>query len=646
MSQSQMYHAMNNSPKTALAAAITTAANVVPVDDASRLPAAPNLAVIGSDIDAEIVKYTAKDGNSLTGVTRGVNGTTAKDWPVGTIVARNFTAYDHELFKNNIEDLETRKVNTTDLEANYYPKTQTYTKEQTDEIAEALEDRIEAIEESEGLKRYGISGYGQEACANLTRLYDAVGMVAQVGTDGDNTEVRNDFDNAAPFMLRKCVGRWELVDNKPKFIVNAYEGEAGFAEDGSAGDYVAIEYPLSYYMQDGTQRGISCHPYEGYKPFDIFRRNHDRNDLLPKVYGPAYKMALKDNKPVSLPGLEPENGSYYSLRTTARLYGDGSLADFAILQPAMFDFYEEFLMSIEFATGDMQTKMRGFTEIRINNDDRIVFRDATHILTNNYQAGRVVGERIAILPTTVDVFDGSKRATHTIISVIRCDENGQASASGTHQLLEVEDLGRGYYTYDTTGETEYRIAGRALLTGSCSGVSTSSGSVGSNTDGLHPCKYRGRENPYGNIMSTLHDLFTTREGTDDSDWYLDWYYMADPGAFMPSQASEPSAAQLATYCHKLSVNTPHANYANGYFKTKLYDATYPDIWIPGEMGGSASTYFADQAPVVSTRAVRAVRSRGHWNTGRQAGPGSRYAINAPSIAYASYGGDLWINQWG
>ncbi len=110
MSLSEMYPAKNNSPKTSLSAAATASSTSITVSDASVFPDAPNLAVIGTEVDAEIIKYTSKSGNKLSGVTRGINGTTAKAWPVGTNIARNFTAYDHELFRNNILDLQTSKA--------------------------------------------------------------------------------------------------------------------------------------------------------------------------------------------------------------------------------------------------------------------------------------------------------------------------------------------------------------------------------------------------------------------------------------------------------------------------------------------------------------------------------------------------------
>lgn len=138
---------------------------------------------------------------------------------------------------------------------------------QDDYLAQA--ERIDKLEEAQNAKRYGVIGIGL-ANATLTRIYDAVGMVAQVGSDGDNSNVINMFDDAAPFNRRKCVGEWHMVNGKPKFIVNAYYGDPDYTEDGSIGDYVAVDCPPAYYQYD-TANGklvISSFHYDGYRPFD------------------------------------------------------------------------------------------------------------------------------------------------------------------------------------------------------------------------------------------------------------------------------------------------------------------------------------------------------------------------------------------
>lgn len=107
MPQQTMYPAAVNSLQTELAAAVDATQTTIAVADASLLPAAPNLAVIGSDETAETILYTGRSGNSLTGITRGFQGT-AKGWSAGIKVARYFTAYDHDTFRGNIQDLGAR----------------------------------------------------------------------------------------------------------------------------------------------------------------------------------------------------------------------------------------------------------------------------------------------------------------------------------------------------------------------------------------------------------------------------------------------------------------------------------------------------------------------------------------------------------
>ena len=104
-----MYPGKVNSPATTLSASITDIVTTIPLTDASVLPDAPNLAVIGTDEDCETILYAAKAGNDLTGCTREFQGV-KKAWAVGTSVARMFTAYDYDTLRTN---LTTHDVATT-----------------------------------------------------------------------------------------------------------------------------------------------------------------------------------------------------------------------------------------------------------------------------------------------------------------------------------------------------------------------------------------------------------------------------------------------------------------------------------------------------------------------------------------------------
>ncbi|MCR8843073.1 hypothetical protein NQ117_05225 [Paenibacillus sp. SC116] len=95
-----MYPAIVNSPGTEISTNITATDTSVTVVNVATIPAAPNLLTIGSDETAETVRYTAISGSTLT-VERGFQGI-AKAWSAGTKVARYFTAYDHDTFRENI----------------------------------------------------------------------------------------------------------------------------------------------------------------------------------------------------------------------------------------------------------------------------------------------------------------------------------------------------------------------------------------------------------------------------------------------------------------------------------------------------------------------------------------------------------------
>lgn len=105
-----MYAGVNNSPQTTLTSEITAAAQEIPVLSVAGFPAAPNLATIGTDENAEIIRYNGISGSSLTGCERGFHGTTAKVWPADTLIYRAFSLYDYEALRGNVTQLDTDKL--------------------------------------------------------------------------------------------------------------------------------------------------------------------------------------------------------------------------------------------------------------------------------------------------------------------------------------------------------------------------------------------------------------------------------------------------------------------------------------------------------------------------------------------------------
>lgn len=104
---------MPNSPQTKLASAISASVDYLPLLDASVLPPAPNLCMLGGGEDTETVLYTGKSGNTLTGVSRAFQGT-AKSWASDTLVSRNFAEYDYSALVENMQEVGEKTLRTID----------------------------------------------------------------------------------------------------------------------------------------------------------------------------------------------------------------------------------------------------------------------------------------------------------------------------------------------------------------------------------------------------------------------------------------------------------------------------------------------------------------------------------------------------
>ena len=119
------YPAAVNSKATVTMGALDQATTIVEVLDATVLPEAPNLLVLGTDQTAETVLMTARENNTLT-IQRAVQGI-AKSWPAGTQIARNFTAKDWDDMRSNVEAIVTKILGLTASDVGARPDTWTPT---------------------------------------------------------------------------------------------------------------------------------------------------------------------------------------------------------------------------------------------------------------------------------------------------------------------------------------------------------------------------------------------------------------------------------------------------------------------------------------------------------------------------------------
>ena len=499
--------------------------------------------------------------------------------------------------------------------------------------------------------KYGVSGVGGSA-KTLTRLWNAVGKTVTPGTDF--TQCVSDFDALAPFNRRKCVGSWTVDpddQHKAVFTVNAYHGDADYAEDGSKGDYVAVEVLPFYYIKDDENGiwGVSPGPQSGWSVHPICK-DEDGN-IRPKTYIPAYNLAMKAGHAVSLPGLDPFFGDYKQNQDAARTYGEGSFLPGMIETCALQD-YEELLVTIEFASTSVQDDyIMGATNMLYANTykSQLDTTDENYIIvTAAGGAALVVGQTIYLGATYSDTPSASAMAAayNHITAIEACDADGTLNPNGTFAKITFDGTARS----TTSGTTT--ISSRPWITGATDGHATGvpkvlghTGSPVSNSTGKYPFRYRWRENIWGNINRTLHDLINTREA-DGTSYHLDWYFLADPSKYTPKNVGASDLTSANGWV-KLGVTTPVESYADGYIKAFGHDSTYPFVRVPVlTKNGSSTTYYSDYAYLVSSTEVRAVRVGGYLYSGYRAyfGLFFRRAFYAPGIRYWIFGSALFMAQ--
>lgn len=503
-----------------------------------------------------------------------------------------------------------------------------------------------------GAEKFGVAGVGGSN-PTLTRLWDAAGLTATPGTD--QAAGQSDFDKFEVFNRKKCVGSWSVVDGKAVFTPQAYYGDADYAEDGTMGDYVAVDQPPVYWYEDKESGilGVSGSPASGWEPHPVCV-DKDGN-VREHTYLPCYALAQKDGHAVSLPGYHNVLGPYRTNWAAARTYGNGEdFVNFAIIEPSAVDHYEWLLKTIEFATQDMQSVMAGATNLIYSADNKVTAAPAANKVVVSEAIGDalVVGSSIYMGAGHDDT--PAVTAYNLITAIQNCNEDGTLNESGTYRLI----------TYDGTDRTASitpgttKIASRPWITGATQGIITGvpavlghTGSPISNESGKYPMLYRWRENVYGNQTMTALDLIAKRVAVDSS-YKVEWYYNPDlqhlgAAKYYPSSSSKPDAADLteANGWYLLGVETPVASYANGYIKEESADERWPHVRVPtNTKGGSATTYYCDYAYLVFSHSVRAVRRRGHFAAGLYAGPRYVTALYAPSHSNCAYGSGLYFAQ--
>lgn len=460
--------------------------------------------------------------------------------------------------------------------------------------------RRRAISALPNLTRYGVKFGGEKnSGATVERLYNAVGLVAGVGTD--IVTATNDFDNIYPWRARRrCCG---YFDEDGNFVVNAYKGEPGYIEDGANGE-VWVEHSLFFYKHtytgDAEEIVISATQLAGFIPAPIFV-NTD-GTLRQKAYTAVYPLATVNGQATSRAGVFSGLYSLNSAMTDARKAG----ADYTTTTAA--EQYTECLyMWVEFATRNLQAVMAGASTMPYNGSytATVAESEANRIIVSNGKASAfVVGQTIGI----GTLLGSTGIANNRIVTAIEVYDDANKAISFDGAAVNI-----------AVGNIVFTLAWK---NGSCNSVIASSGSPVSNTNGRYNCVYRGKETPYGNAFELISDVLFKREGagTTEDPYKYDIYFLTDPTKY--------AAGTITADYTKLNFRLPGTD---GYVKKLGYDSRFPFVRIPTESGASTTTYYSDNC-YVPAYDVTAARVGGPWNYGANVGPCYWHCYYTPSYS--------------
>ena len=290
-----MYPAQANSPETSLSGALTAAGTTVNVVDGSVLPEAPNLLTIGADgSTAETVLMTAKNGNVLT-VTRAQNGTTARAWSAGDVIARYFTAADQTAMQENIKKLNEGKAekaasptagNFAGLDASGNP---TDSGKKPGDFAAASHTHTGKADKVKSATAGNFAGL--DSSGNLTDSGKKPGDFAAASHAHTDKADKVKSATAGHFAGLDSSGNLTDSGKKPGDFANASHAHAGYAE---VKIFSAVSVAASAWVSDST---YAAYPYAASIACSGVTASH-----VPEVVFGATEAASGNFAPVALSG--------------------------------------------------------------------------------------------------------------------------------------------------------------------------------------------------------------------------------------------------------------------------------------------------------------------------------------------------------
>lgn len=421
---------------------------------------------------------------------------------------------------------------------------------------------------------FGVS-WDKAATPTLTRTDSAIGLTANAGVDAG--VVVNDFDRVSLWQQIQDV---TLADGYtyvriPKFYIRKTDGVGSKTWQVSLKNFTGAYLPKCFWDYTASRE-------------------------LPYIYVGKYLGTESGGKLQSVSGGYPKvPDTIVNFRTWAVANGAGyQLLDIHVVDVLQTLFY------VEFATLHSQSIMAGYTAgqysathvatVAENNVNRI-------IIANAFAALYAVGQAISVGTTLGgnQVFYG-----RTITSITVYDGSNKAiNFDGAAVNIALNNI-----VYNTGWKN-----------GFSGSIAATSGSLVSNSSGLYACKYRGIENPWGNIYQFVDGLnINARQG-----WVAE------------NPADYASNVFTAPYLQLGYVNGA----TNGYISEMGWDANRPYAAYPTSVvGGAAASYYADYYYQSTGQYI--VMLGGSWYSTSVAGVSFWTLSYASSYATVAIGGRL------
>lgn len=582
MARLTMYPAVNNSPQTSLAASLSASATSISLLDASVLPTAPNLCTIGTGEDAEVVLYTAKIGNVLNGCTRGFNGTTPKAWSAITPVYRGFTAYDHDSFKGNIDQMYL-KEEVDQVFAAMFSGGETYRSTMKAYFAaNGAAVRNDLTDIVEGWFKLGRNGWtggtrfdapDKSTVSTGTKLGDNTGMVCEPSTNANAG--RDDYALLPLFAVTDC--NWEL-NGSGKKIITAVKGVASakpFVTDDPTRPVGVLQMaPWVKYSEDedGYEYWFTDQMYaNGFYPIpesvDLDGTVHSW--VVHAKYGLGDDYSSIANVPIRVWDI-----SHNTQRTAipqkfnANSYYCGKCS--------CDDAWMKLHVYIKYASLTLDNIMNGCCSYYNNNCHPAVGETGVKrvIVTTAQGNALLVGSTMCVGSATY----GSKATQCSVVDRAKITSIEDVEIGGTAYKAVYLDVDS---TFDTT--TALFWSTMQWYTGSTDNVLGNDGSPYSNTSSKEPYKLQGIEQSYGCYEIIADTILTYAEENGQNVLTMNVCRNATQFA-----TSVTAAYKKAGY----SMPCPASSGWN-YIKKLGHDEALPELMFGCLGGGSSSTYTKD-----------------------------------------------------